>query len=295
MPAPDARALMTLRTRIERLLEPIGRKLNFRFYFVRFQPYYWPIPDRRSLDDALWSRRSELPGVDMNDAGQARLLERFRATYSNEYETIDRAFGEVDAQVLYCMLRRYKPARMIEVGSGASTRLSAAALLKNASEAPARAACDFTAIDPHPSGDVRAGFAGLTRLLERRVQDVPPETFMELAENDVLFIDSSHVLAIGSDVQYEFLEIIPRLKPGVLVHVHDVFLPAEYPKRWVVDGRFWDEQYLLQAFLAFNDRFEVLWAGHWMHLNHPEQLRAAFSTYDPARAAPGSFWMRRVK
>ena len=82
---------------------------------------------------------------------------------------------------------------------------------------------------------------------------------------------------------------------GQLVHLHDIFLPAEYPKRWVVDGRFWDEQYLLQAFLAFNDSFEVLWGGHWMHLTHPDALRAAFATYDPRHAAPGSFWMRRTK
>jgi predicted O-methyltransferase YrrM len=286
---------MTLRTRIERLLEPLGRKLNFRFYFVHFQSYYWPIPDRRSLTDSLWARHSDLPGVDMNAAGQLRLLDEFRANYATEYGAIDRGFGEVDAQVLYCMLRTYKPARMIEIGSGNSTRLSAAALLKNASEQPGRAPCDFTAIEPHPAADIRAGFPGLTRLLERRAQDVPLETFAALRENDVLFIDSSHVLAIGSDVQYEFLEVIPRLRSGVLVHVHDIFLPAEYPKRWVVDGRFWDEQYLLQAFLAFNNRFEVLWAGHWMHLTHPGQLRAAFATYDPARAAPGSFWMRRLR
>jgi predicted O-methyltransferase YrrM len=286
---------MTLRDRIERLLEPVGRKLNFRFYFVRFQPYYWPIPDRRSLTDDLFTRRSQLPGVRLNEVGQLRLLEEFRARYATEYETIDRGFGEVDAQVLYCMLRHHKPARVIEIGSGQSTRLTAKALLKNASEQPGRPAPVFTAVEPYPAADIRAGFPGLTRLLEQRAQDVPLATFEQLEADDVLFIDSSHVLAIGTDVQYEFLEIIPRLKPGVLVHVHDIFLPAEYPKKWVVDGRFWDEQYLLQAFLAFNDSFEVLWAGQWMHLAHPDQLKAAFTTYDPARAAPGSFWMRRVK
>ena len=285
---------MSLRDRIERWLEPLGRKLNFRFYFVRFQPYYWPIPDRRSLTDSLWSRKSDLPGVDMNEAGQLALLDEFRTSFGNEFATVDRGFGEVDAQVLHGMLRKYKPVKMIEVGSGNSTHVSANALLLNAAENPGRPPCGFTAIEPHPAPDIRAGFPGLTRLLERRVQDVPLETFAELRENDVLFIDSSHVLAIGSDVQYEFLEIIPRLKPGVLVHVHDIFLPAEYPKPWVVAGRFWDEQYLLQAFLAFNGNFEVLWAGHWMHLNHPDQLRAAFTTYDRAKAAPGSFWMRRV-
>lgn len=286
---------MSLRNRIERLLEPLGRKLNFRFYFVRFQPYYWPIPDRRTLVDALWSKHSALSGVDMNEAGQLRLLEEFHASYSSEYAAIDRSFGEVDAQALYCMVRKHRPARVIEIGSGNSTRLTARALLKNAAEQPGTTAADFTAIEPHPAPEIRAGFPGLTRLIESRAQDVPLETFAALRENDVLFIDSSHVLAIGSDVQYEFLEIIPRLRPGVLVHVHDIFLPAEYPKRWVVDGRFWDEQYLLQAFLAFNESFEVLWAGHWLHLNHPDALAKAFATYDPKRAAPGSFWMRRIK
>jgi hypothetical protein len=286
---------MTLRDRVERLLEPLGRKLNFRFYFVRFQPYYWPIPDRRSLTDDVFSRRSDLPGVDLNGQSQFALLDEFRSRYAAEYATIDRAFGEVDAQVLYCMLRHHKPARVIEIGSGQSTRLTAKALLKNASEQRERPAPAFTAIEPFPAPDIRAGFPGLTALLPCPAQDVPLETFAELDAGDVLFIDSSHVLAIGSDVQYEFLEIIPRLRPGVLVHVHDVFLPAEYPKKWVMDGRFWDEQYLLQAFLSLNDSFEVLWAGHWMHLAHPDRLKSAFATYDPARAAPGSFWMRRVK
>lgn len=109
-------------------------------------------------------------------------------------------------------------------------------------------------------------------------------------------MDSSHALKIGSDVQYEILEILPRLTEGVIVHVHDIFLPAEDPKNWVLeDFRFLNEQYLLQAFLAFNKSFEVQWGGSYMHLHHPDKLGAAFSTYNRDTQLPGSFWIRKLK
>jgi hypothetical protein len=104
-------------------------------------------------------------------------------------------------------------------------------------------------------------------LIIDKVQNVSLSEFNKLEKNDILLIDSSHVLKIGSDVQYEYLEILPRLKKGVIVHVHDIFSPSEYPREWVLeDYRFWNEQYLLCAFLSFNSAFEVLWAGSYMHL-----------------------------
>lgn len=120
--------------------------------------------------------------------------------------------------------------------------------------------------------------------------------FQKLKENDILFIDSSHVLKTGSDVQYEYLEILPRLNKGVLVHFHDIFLPAEYPQKWILeDHKFWNEQYLLQAFLAFNDSFEILWAGSYMHLNHPDKLEQFFKSYNKNKRWPGSFWVRKIR
>ena len=110
-----------------------------------------------------------------------------------------------------------------------------------------------------------------------------------------MFIDSSHVVRIGGDVVFEFLQVLPRLRIGVLVHVHDIFLPAEYARDWVIrQKRFWTEQYLLQAFLAFNSAFEIVWAASYMHMNHPQRLAAAFPSYRPDRCWPGSFWFRRV-
>jgi hypothetical protein len=122
----------------------------------------------------------------------------------------------------------------------------------------------------------------------------------ELKENDILFIDPSHVLKIGNDVQYEYLEILPRLNKGVIVHVHDIFIPCNYPKKWVLEKhRFWNEQYLFQAFLAFNNAFEVLWGGSYMHLRHPDKLEEAFNSYNRKTIWSGhvlgatSFYLRK--
>jgi Methyltransferase domain len=266
--------------------------------------YYQPIPDTRELSNDLWSGRSLISGVDTNEQFQIELLSKFHSAFSSEYDRFPASssdplqfhfsqtiFPAVDAEILYCMIRHFKPRRMIEVGSGMSTLLAAEAIRKNEK---AGYPCSFTAIEPHPREFLRRGVPGLAELLEAKVQSVPIERFCTLEANDILFIDSSHVVKIGGDVVYEFLELLPRLKPGVIVHCHDIFLPAEYPKSWVLeDRRFWNEQYLLQAFLAFNSAFEVLMAGSFLHLYHSTKLKAAFVSYDPANVWPGSFWMRR--
>jgi hypothetical protein len=124
------------------------------------------------------------------------------------------------------------------------------------------------------------------------VQEVELELFQQLGAGDVLFIDSSHVVKTGGDVNYLYLEVLPRLRPGVVVHVHDIFLPGEYRKDWVTEEfRFWTEQYLLQAFLAFNSEFEVLLCNSYLGRYHRPALQNVFPK------APwwggGSFWMQR--
>lgn len=266
--------------------------------------FYSPIPDIVSLERA-WPADSALAGIDMRENSQLVLLERFSAAYKSEYDAFpgalvpdvpyryflaNGAYESVDAEILYCMVRAYHPKRIFEIGSGYSTRVSAEALSKNGDGG------ELVGFEPYPSPVLRAGFPGLTRLVPKKIQDVPLETFDALEANDVLFIDSSHAASTGSDVVREYLEIIPRVKPGVLVHIHDIFLPRDYPKEWVLkEHRFWNEQYLLQAFLAFNSDFEVLWAGQYMHMRHPEAFTAAFASYDPARVSPGSFWIRRIR
>jgi predicted O-methyltransferase YrrM len=262
--------------------------------------FYSPIPNVGTLPAETWRRKSSLPGIDMRDAEQLRLLRESFPAYRAEYDLIPRTasgreeeyyfengfFGGTDALVLYCMIRHFRPQRIIEVGAGFSSRLAAQAASRNGGTR-------LTCIEPYPGEVLRRGFPGLESLIESPVQNVDGGPFDELTENDILFIDSSHVSKIGSDVNYLFLEVIPRLRPGVLVHVHDIFLPYEYPRGWVVDElRFWTEQYLLQAFLAFNSQFEVLFANSYVEATYPGALREVFP--NSPWWGGGSFWMRRV-
>ena len=269
-------------------------------FHITLNHFYQPIPDTRTLKDELWLRQSELVGIDMNEQKQIHLLAQFSSRFKGEYSTFPKRaskpyqyytnnnwFGPIDAEILYCMIRYFKPKKIIEIGSGYSTFLSAQAILKNEEESGHKA--ELIPIDPYPNKVLRSGFLGLSRLISAKVEEVDLSLFNGLKENDILFIDSSHVLKIGDDVQYEYLEILPRLNTGVIVHSHDIFLPMEYPKKWVLEmHQFWNEQYLLQAFLAFNRAFEVLWAGYYMHLRHPEKLEKAFGSHNAC-----SFWIKK--
>jgi len=285
-----------------RTLFPLCERLGFHLTPNHF---YQPIPDTRSLDDSLWDRQSDLAGLALRPESQLQLLSELASKYKSEYDNLARepndisdpfeyylnnpTFGPVDAEMLYAMVRHFSPAKVVEIGSGFTTRLAAQAIRQN--ERP----CELVTIDPRPPPDCDRGFPGLSRLLCQPVQTVPLSEFIQLGENDILLIDSSHVLKIGSDVAYEYLEILPRLARGVVVHIHDIFLPLEYPHQWVKrEYRFFNEQYLLQAFLAFNNTFEVLWAGSYMALNHPQALNAAFRTFDERECWPGSFWIRKT-
>ena len=275
------------------------RRWERRGFHVTPVHFYKPIPDTQSLPETLWTHPSDLAGVEMNETTQLELLREYIPKFRDEYEQLptsspgkDRGFyvnntlfGGVDALVAYCMVRHFKPRTIIEVGSGFSSLV-----LGQAAERNKRAG--LICIEPFPREFLREGFPGLRSLIEKKVQDIELEFFSQLESDDILFIDSSHTVKIGSDVNYLFLEILPRLRPGVIVHVHDIFLPFEYRRDWVLDElRFWSEQYLLQAFLQFNSEFEVLMANSYLNHYHKVDLKAAFPALDAWEG--GSFWMRR--
>jgi len=301
-------------------MDPMLRRINHIIFIRLFSLWermgfhltrnaFWcPIPDTRTLKlkEELWLRHSELVGIDINEQKQIQLLNQFSSKFKVEYDSLPRnktqkpyqyyinngRFESVDGEILYCMIRHFKPKKIIEIGSGYSTYLSAQALLKNEEETGDKG--ELIAIEPNPNEVLRSGFPGLSKLISKKVEEVDLSVFKELKENDILFIDSTHILQIGSDVQYEYLEILPRLNKGVIVQIHDIFIPMEYPRKWVLEKKlFYNEQYLLQAFLAFNRTFEVLWMGSYMHLRHPDKLEKAFSSYDRLTAWPCSFWMRK--
>ncbi len=278
-----------------------------RGYHITPVHYYQPLPDTRELKDELWQRKSEMIGIEISDQSQLDLLAHFVKNYKSEYSHFPKektllpyqyyldndAFLSVDAEILHCMIRHFKPEKIYEIGSGFSTFISAQSLIQNKKDNGKD--CELIAFEPYPNHILKKGFPGLSKLVEAPIQSVPLSQFMNLSQNDILFIDSSHVVKVGSDVVYEYLDLIPRLKPGVIVHFHDIFLPNDYPKDWVLHkSRFWNEQYLLQAFLAFNKNFEILWAGGYMNTKYPNILQQSFNSYNPNKTLPGSFWVRKI-
>ena len=281
------------------------------FHFLR-PHYYLPIPDQADLDAGYHLAGSGLPGLDMNDAAGLELMENVFPRYLAEFrERIPTAAGEeggpkrfylvngtfmaIDAHVYYALIRHFRPGRIVEVGGGRSSLLAGIACRANLEESGGGSRLEV--IEPYPGEMFHGGFPGLSELLPVKLQEVPLDRFTSLREGDILFTDSSHVLRAGNDVQRLYLEIFPRLAPGVLVHVHDVSLPRPYPAVYAGNGWYWNEQYLLQAFLAFNSRFEVLWAGNHLLLGYPGKVAETFPELAAMRerfpqSEPTSFWMR---
>lgn len=292
--------------RIHRILARLHSPLERLGLHLTRSHFYSPIPTTSELPADVFDRESEMPGVEMRDGAQLELLERI-APFIEECADVPESdpggpprfflrntqFERVDYEVLHSMVRLHQPSRIVEIGAGYSTLVSTAAARMNAADDPSYC-CHHTCIDPVPR-EFLHGLDGVDELIAQPVQDVDPAVFEALEAGDILFIDSSHVVKIGSDAQFEFLELLPRIAPGVIVHVHDIFFPTDYPRGFVEAYRFYfNEQYVLQAFLAFNSQFEVLWSGSWMARRHEQLLRARFPSFDRGGHGPSSFWMRRV-
>lgn len=252
--------------------------------------YYSPIPSVKDLPDGIYDRPFSLVGIDMNEAGQMAVLDEVFPLYLDEY-TPDPNDGLslVDAYALYALLRHRKPQRMVEIGGGHSTFVSMAALAANRSEGHP---CHFLCVEPYPRGFLREADWPDYELIAEQVQDVPLSVFDGA---DVVFIDSSHVSKLGSDVNHEMFEIVPRVKPGGLIHWHDIVIPTNYWGDWTQSGtQFWNESYLLHAFLLFNSSFRVLWAARWFRMNHGDLLADRFGFLRPDHRLT-SFWVERER
>ncbi|WP_170791073.1 class I SAM-dependent methyltransferase [Ruegeria lacuscaerulensis] len=171
-------------------------------------------------------------------------------------------YDSPDADALYLMIRRFKPRRVIEVGCGNSTRVTRQAIIDGGLKT------QITAIDPYPRADIAHV---VDHFEQKRLEEVDPALFDQLEAGDILFIDSSHVVRISNDVAHLFCRIIPALKPGVVIHVHDVFLPYEYPKRFFYDCPGWGEQYMLHALLQ-SGAYSMLWPGYYLQQDRPDAV-----------------------
>jgi predicted O-methyltransferase YrrM len=271
--------------------------------FVPPGHYYSPIP---SVDDIEKVARclpnsTTLAGVELDEPGQRALLEELVAFYPSlpftdggapglRYRFDNESYSYADGIFLYCMLRHLKPRRLIEVGSGYTSALT---LDTNERFLDNRIECTF--IEPDP----KLLFSLITeadrrrcRVIASRLQDVDLSVFDTLGPRDILFIDSTHVAKVNSDVNRLFFDILPRLTPGTIVHIHDVFPSLEYPVEWLRQGRAWNEQYVLRAFLQFNSRFRIRLFGSYMIERYADWFRDRMPLC--LKNPGGAFWMERV-
>lgn len=274
--------------------------------------YYSPLPDLRRLQKNRdrWTKPSDLPGLQIDLPEMKALWNEVAAAFLPEFETLPsyetlkkEGYGEgytpLDAMTLYFLLRFHRPRRYVEVGAGVSTYYASCAALHNSAEGRPMA---ITCIEPYPHPKLRS-MAAIT-LLEKEVQEVNRSLFEALEAGDVLFIDSTHSLKIDGDVAYLFLEILPRLNKGVLVHVHDIPFPFNTPfppETWIL-GRpwpvFWTEAMLLQAFLCHNSEFRIRLSLPLLRFREEEFLRQAIAGYEQRRGTGmdtfSSIWLERV-
>ncbi|MEK7255540.1 MAG: class I SAM-dependent methyltransferase, partial [Bacteroidota bacterium] len=242
--------------------------------------FYSPVFDVEELklrQDKIWTGvdKKEVAGIDLNDEGQVALATSFEKYYAEmpfdkglpdlRYAFVNDFYSYTDGITLYSMMRHFQPKRIVEVGSGHSS-----ALMLDTKE-HFKMDTELVFIEPFPerlNSLLRQNDREQCRVVVSPVQEVDPAFFAGLGKNDILFIDSSHVVKTGSDLHYLIFKVIPALNPGVLIHFHDVFYPFEYPKNWVFMGRNWNEDYFLRAFLMYNNAFRIRFFAHFLHAHY---------------------------
>ncbi len=294
-------------TLLSAILLRSARERNFRHFrlsksillrvgvFPIVDHYYEPLFHPRHLSGPSRVVRN-LPGINLNDREQLEVLGSF--TFNAELEKFpvskpdnphtfyynNDAFCSGDAEYLYNVIRRFEPRKVIEIGSGYSTLMAAAAIKANAT------GCQHTCIEPfeHPWLD-QIG----VEVIRERVERIDLSLFKSLQANDILFIDSSHMIRPQGDVLFEYLEILPVLQKGVLVHIHDISTPYDYPREML--GRyFWNEQYLLEAFLSLNSDYRIIAALNYLSHRYTDEFSSKCPVFKTQIGRePGSFWMVR--
>jgi hypothetical protein len=281
---------------------------NFQNPFLRSVPpghFYSPIPDityiRKHRGDIFARDKTPCPGIEISEQKQLDLIKDLASYYSQmpfseerregfRYYFRNDFFGHGSAIILYTLMRHFRPNKIVEVGSG----FSSAAML-DVNDLFFDGHIQFTFIEPYPER--------LHALLTKRdrerhnifpdiAQHVPYSVYTDLEVNDILFIDSSHVAKVGSDVVLLLTDILPILRKGVIIHIHDIYWPFEYPEDWVLSGTAFNEAYLVKAFLQFNNAFEILLFNSYLAIYHQMLLKKCLPLFLPNGGS--SLWLRKT-
>ena len=299
----DSRNLKILENQINELKEKteLYKKSNF------FEPghFYSPIPNVELIknnEKKVFSRNNVLYGIDLNENTQFKYLNSIKSYYKElpfeeeakeglRYKYNNSSYGFSDAIFLFGMIRTLKPKKIIEVGCGFSSCVTL-----DTNELFFNNNIETTFIEPYPKlfySLIKEEDVENTELIQSKLQDVDLSMFKDLKENDILFIDSTHVSKFDSDVNYLIHTILPNLNKGVYIHFHDIFYPFEYHKPWILEGRAWNEMYVLRAFLQFNDSFEIILFNTFLE----EKYEDIFLKDMPLclKNRGGSLWIKKVK
>jgi hypothetical protein len=266
--------------------------------------FYSPIPSKSDVDKHLARQQRsplrELPAIRMDDGMQLEFLNCLKTYYPKVpfqatsvdgllYRFDNPHYSYTDGIILFCAMHYFRPHRLIEIGSGFST-----CAILDTNHLFLDAQTQITSIEPHAEllRSLVAKSNHRLTIVESELQDVDPGVFDQLGPRDILFIDSTHVSKIGSDVNYIFFEILPRLKQGVIIHIHDIYVAYEYPEVWLREGRAWNEAYLLRAFLEYNEHFRILLFVSYMQNRYEEWFREHMP--DTLLGKGGCLWMQKA-
>jgi predicted O-methyltransferase YrrM len=281
---------------------PVSKKIFEKVGVFPINDHYFePLFNTSKHITVPLSKDRNLPGIDMNVDEQLEILASF--DYVEELKTFpiiskepityyynNDSYPAGDGEILYQMLRVKKPAKIIEIGCGFSSLMIQNAIKWNHKEG---STCEHICIEPYEMNWLEQ--LGI-QVIRKRVEQIDVQFFKSLQNGDILFIDSSHMIRPQGDVLFEFLEILPNLNSGVIIHIHDIFTPKDYPETWIKDlNRFWNEQYLLEAFLSNNNDFKVILAANYMRHRYPDKiLEKCPILKDIPVKEPGSFWIQKI-
>jgi predicted O-methyltransferase YrrM len=276
--------------------------LNSRFPAGHYYSPVISIADVKKREFEIWKNADKdgIEGIQLRTEEQIKLIQQFTKFYEEipfksekqnnvRYYFENTFYSYTDGIVLYSMIRHYEPKRIIEIGSGFSS-----AVMLDTNQFFFNNQIDLTFIDPFPErlySLMTETDKKQTTVIETDVQLIPLAVFRKLKTGDILFVDSTHVTKTGSDVNYILFEILPMLESGVLIHFHDIFYPFEYPKEWVFSGISWNEDYILKAFLMYNNQFEIKLFSEYLHQHHKESFKDLPLSYNNTG---GNLWIQKI-
>jgi predicted O-methyltransferase YrrM len=282
--------------------ESLERQANQEF--VPPGHFYSAIPSKQDRMQFLRASDESNPilGINMNDVAQIELLKKltsYGCDYSFprnksagfRYHWDNPAYHFADGLSLFSMIRHFQPNKIVEIGSGFSS-----CMILDVNSLFFKDSIHLTFVEPHPDllySLIKPEDVSRNTIIQMRLQDANIEVFSALEENDILFIDSTHVSKLKSDVNRAIFQVLPILKPGVIVHFHDIFWPFEYPKHWIEEGRAWNEIYIIRAFLEYNDSFEILLFPSYLQKSKPDILAAGMPDFSKGEGA--TLWLRKIK